>query len=206
MKKFDELASPEVVNKTEKMLKENGFLPEVVATSADAFARIKELIPAGASVMNGASQTLTQIGFVDYLKGGTHGWNNLHANILAETDKDKQALLRKQSVISDFYLGSAHAITEDGDLLIASNSGSQLPHLAFTSPNLILVVGTHKITADMMEAMARLKEYVFPLEDARMKSVGGSGSFISKILILNREQAFSGLKFHILLVNEKLGF
>ena len=156
--------------------------------------------------MNGSSRTLEEIGFVKYLKEQAHGWNNLHEAILAEKDQAKQAALRKQSVLSDFYLGSAHAIAETGEIVIASNSGSQLPHIAFTSPNIILVVGTQKITPDVDTAIARLKEYVFPLEDARMKEAGMGGSFISKVLILSREQSFMGRKFHVLFVNEKLGF
>ncbi len=156
--------------------------------------------------MNGSSRTLEEIGFVKYLKEGRHGWNNLHEAILAEKDPTKQSALRKQSVLSDFYLGSAHAAAETGEIVIASNSGSQLPHLVYTSPNIILVVGAQKITPDLDTAISRLKEYVFPLEDERMKEAGMGGSFISKLLIINREPPFSKRKAHIIFVNEKLGF
>jgi hypothetical protein len=203
---YDNLASADVITATEKALAERGFLPETIATGAEALERIKALIPAGASVMNGSSRTLEEIGFVEYLKGGEHGWNNLHRAILEEKDPAKKSLLRKQAVLSDFYLGSAHAIAQTGELVIASNSGSQLPHLAFTSPNLILVVSTQKITPTLDAALARLHDYVLPLEDARMKQVGMGGSTISKLLVINREQAFMGRKLHVLLVNEKLGF
>ena len=204
--KYDTLAPVDSINKTIQALTERGFLPESVASGAEALSRIKELIPVGASVMNGSSRTLGEIGFVQYLKDGKHGWNNLHEAILAEKDPVKQMALRKQSVLSDFYLGSAHAIAETGEIVIASNSGSQLPHIVFTSPNIILVVGTQKITPDLDTAVARLKEYVFPLEDARMKEVGMGGSFISKMLIINKEQSFMGRKFHVIFVNEILGF
>ena len=205
-KTFDSLASADVVNKTIESLTKNGFLAETVATGIEALSRIKGLIPDNASVMNGSSRTLEEIGFIEYFKNGKHNWNNFHKVILAENNPGKQSLLRKQSVLSDYYLGSVHSLTENGELVIASNSGSQLPHLAFTSSNIILVVGTQKITSNLDEALKRLNEYVFPLEDARMKSVGMGGSFISKILILNKEQVFMGRKFHIILVNEKLGF
>jgi hypothetical protein len=205
-KTYDTLASKEVVNNIIPTLTERGYLPEIVATGADALARIKELIPAGASVMNGSSTTLQEIGFVDYLKEGKHGWKNLHADILAEKDQAKQALLRKQAVLSDFYLGSVHAVAETGELVIASNSGSQLPHIVYTSPNIIFVVSTQKIMPTLDAALDRLKIHVVPLEDERMKSVGMGGTFLSKLLILNREPGFSGRKVHILFVNEKLGF
>lgn len=204
--KYNTLAPVDSINKTIKALTERGFLPESVARGAEALSKIKELIPVGASIMNGSSRTLEEIGFIQYLKDGKHDWNNLHEDILAEKDPAKQTLLRKQSVLSDFYLGSAHAVAETGEIVIASNSGSQLPHLVFTSPNIILVVGAQKITPDLDAAVARLREYVYPLEDARMKEVGMGGSFISKMLIINKEQSFMGRKFHVIFVNEILGF
>lgn len=204
--KFDELAEKDVVTKTEKALTEHSFIPESVEKGSDALARIKELIPTGASVTNGASQTLQQIGYVDYLKEGKHGWNNLHATVLAETDKQKQALLRRQSVVSDWYLGSAHAVTQDGQIVISSNSGSQLPPLAFTSPNIILVVSTEKIVGNLQDAFDRIKTYVVPLEDARMKAALGYGTALNKTLILHGENPAIGRKVHVILVNEKLGF
>ena len=203
---YDKLASAESVTKTVAALKNNGFNPIVVSTKEEALAKIKELIPAGASVMNGSSQTLSQIGFVDYLKTGQHGWNNLHEAVLKETDEGKKAELRKQSSLSDFYLGSAHALSGGGELVIASASGSQLPHLVFTSQNIILVIGSQKIAPTLEESIKRLREYVFPLENNRMKEVGMGGSIMAKILILEKEPAFMGRSFNIILVNESLGF
>jgi hypothetical protein len=114
--------------------------------------------------------------------------------------------LRKQAVLSDYYLGSVHAVAETGQLVIASNSGSQLPHIVYTSPNLIFVVGAQKIAPNLDAALLRVREYVLPLEDKRMKDAGASGSAISKLLIFEREQAFLGRKVHVLFVNENLGF
>jgi L-lactate utilization protein LutC len=177
-----------------------------VENGQEALVKIKELIPKGASVMNGASVTLEQIGFVDYLKGDEHGWNNLHEAIIAEKDPAKQALLRKQSVLSDYYLGSVHALAETGEFVIASNSGSQLPHIVFTSSNLIFVVSTKKITPSLPEAMKRLMEHVIPLEDVHMKEKYGVGTAPNKILIYNDENPTVGRKIRMILVNEDLGF
>lgn len=194
------------MEKTIVALGERGIGAVLVDSSASALAKIKEMIPHGLSVMNGSSRTLEQIGFVEYLKSGAHGWNNLHARVLAETDPVKQARLRKESVLSDYYLGSAHAVAETGEIVIASNSGSQLPHLVYTSPNIILVVGTHKITRDLATAIARVREHALPLEDARAKSLGWGGSQISKLLIIERENPKMGRNFKVLFVPEILGF
>lgn len=203
---YTTLASTASVEKAFQHLKENNFDVITVTTGAEALQEIKNRIPKGASVMNGASTTLNQIGFVEYLKSGTHGWNNLHANILTEKDEAKQAELRKYSVVSDYYLGSAHAVTEDGKIVIASNTGSQLPHLAYTSPNLILVVSTKKVVPNLEEALKRIQEDVIPLEDERMKSVYGFGTLWSKTLILNKENAAMGRKLLVIFVEEDLGF
>ncbi len=203
---FNTLASPESIAKTFAALKEHSFEPIQVNTKEEALAKVRELVPAGVSVMNGASETLQQIGFIDLLKSGNHKWVNLHAQVLAEQDKTKQAALRRQSVLSDFYLGSAHSITETGEILIASNSGSQLPHLAFTSPNIVLVVGAQKVTPNLTEALRRIDEYVVPLEDKRMQAAHGYGTIHAKTLILHKENPNMGRKVYVIIVNEKLGF
>ncbi len=203
---YDTLASEDTITRTLEALAARHFKPEHAATGEVALARIRELIPAGASLMNGASRTLEQIGFVDLLKEKTHDWNNLHDAIIEETDEARRAELRAHAVVSDWYLGSAHAITEDGQIHIASNSGSQLPHLAFTSPNIVLVVGTHKIVKDLAEAGQRLNERIIPLEDERMKEVYGYGTAHMKTLILHGENPAIGRNVHLILVDEVLGF
>lgn len=203
---YETLANAEAVEKAVKALDERGVKVVVVGGRAEALEKVKLLIPKGASVMNGSSRTLEEIGFVEYLKSGDHGWKNIHAEILAENDSVKRAALRKHAVLSDYYLGSVHAVAETGQLVIASNSGSQLPHIAFTSPNLIFVVGAQKLTPNLDAALARVREYVLPLEDKRMKDTGMKGSAISKLLIFEREPSFMGRNVHIIFVNEKLGF
>jgi len=203
---YDTLASKAAIKKTVAALSNNNVEPIIVENGSDALKKIKNLIPKGASVMNGSSTTLHEIGFIDYLKSGKHGWNNLHSKILAEKNPEKQALLRKQSVLSDYYLGSVHALSQTGEFIIASNTGSQLPHVVFTSPNLIFVVGTQKIVPTLADAQVRLREYVFPLEDEYMKKQYGKSTHISKELIFHWENPMMGRKVRVILVKEKLGY
>ena len=203
---YETLANTEAVNKAIDALAKLGIEAVLVGNRTEALEQVKSLIPNGASIMNGSSRTLEEIGFVDYLKSGNHGWKNLHEEIIAEKDPARQAMLRKQAALSDYYLGSVHAVAETGQLVIASNSGSQLPHIVFTSPNLIFVVGIQKIAPDLDAALLRVREYVLPLEDKRMKDVGMGGSAISKLLIFEREPVFLGRKVHVIFVNEKIGF
>ncbi len=203
---YSQTASPESTQKTIQALAAHGILAELVPDGASALARLKELIPAGASVSSGASTTLDEIGFTEHLASGAHPWNNLKAAIVAEKDPARQTRLRRESVLADFYLGSVHAVTEDGQVVVASNSGSQLPAYIYTSPNVIWVVGTQKIVPDLDHALARVDGYVIPLEDARMKSTGAPGTALNKLLILKGEPAYLNRSVRLIFVNERLGF
>lgn len=203
---YETLATPEIIAKTAAALQAKKYQVFSLANRAEALAKIKELIPAGASVMNGSSTTLDEIGYTDYLKAGQHGWHDLHAAINAENDKTKRDILRRQSVLSDYYLGSVHGMVENGEFVIASNTGSQLPHVVYTSPNLIFVVGSQKIVPTLDEALKRLEAYVIPLEDQRMQRVYGMGTNLSKLLFFRAESPLNNRKITIILVNEKLGF
>ena len=203
---YTALASKEIVDRTVLALTANHVEAVVVKNGAEALEKIKSFIPQGASVMNGSSVTLEQIGFVDYLKFGTHGWNNLHEGIVAEQAPAKQSALRKQAVLSDYYLGSIQALTEDGEFIVASNTGSQLPHIVFTSPNLIFVVSTKKIVPTFSEAMKRLEDYVVPLEDKHMIEKYGVGTAANKIIVFKGENPKLGRKVRMILVEENLGF
>lgn len=203
--KYDALASKDSVEKVMGAVKPRGINPEFVNTKEEALQRLKKLIPSGAEVMTGSSRTLEEIGFVELLKSGEHPWKNWKDIILAEKDEAKQMELRRKSVSSEYFLGSVHAIAETGEAVIASNTGSQLPSYAYTSKNVIWIVGTQKIVPTLEDAIKRVREYVFPLEDKRMKSLGYPGSNISKLLIFQKE-INPGRKITLLLVNEKLGF
>jgi L-lactate utilization protein LutB len=203
---YSTLATSSTVETTAAALAAKGFKVSTVATSAEALQKVISLIPEGKSVMNGASMTLEQIGFVDYLKTGEHGWNNLHEGIVNEKDPAKQATLRQEAVNSDYYLGSAHAVTENGNILVASNTGSQLPHLVFTSKHLIFVVGTQKIVPTVADAFDRLDTYVVPKEDVHMQEKYGVGTAVNKVVLLKGENPMMGRTIHVIFVKEKLGF
>ena len=206
MPDYNKLATKESVDKTIKALGELNVEAMYVENGKAALEKIKELIPPGASVMNGSSVTLEQIGYVDYLKEGKHGWNNLHEAIIAESDPAKKSALRKQALLSEYYLGSVHGLAQTGQFVIASNTGSQLPHVVYSSKNIIFVVSTKKIVPTLPEAYERLMKHVVPLEEKHMQEKYNSGTFPSKIVTWNRENPSIKRKVRMLLVNEDLGF
>ncbi|MDL5502386.1 MAG: lactate utilization protein, partial [Candidatus Methanoperedens sp.] len=199
------LASKEVIKRTMEALKARNVNVDLVNTKEDALGKINALIPPGKEVMTGGSTTLDQIGFTDELKSGKHPWKNLKGQILAEKDPGKQMELRKKSVTSEYFLGSVHAVVETGEILIVNATGSSIPSDSFSSDNVIWVVGTQKIVPTLEEGFKRIREYCFPLEDKRMKSIGSTGTTLGKYLIFERE-INKNRKINLIFVNEKLGF
>lgn len=203
--KYDTLASKDTVEKTIKALKQRGINAEFVDTKEEALNRLKKLIPPGVEVMTAGSTTLDQIGFTDLLISGKCKWKNLKGEILAEKDATKQGELRKKSTLSEYTIGSINAITETGEILMVNATGSAIPAYAFSSDNIILIVGIQKIVPSIEEGFKRLREYCFPLEDKRMKSIGYSGSTLGKFLLFEKEMN-PNRRITLIFVNEKLGF
>ena len=103
----------------------------------------------------------------------------------------------------DFALGSVHAITRDGTLVIASASGSQLASYVWGAANVIFVVGAQKLVVDAEEARKRIVEHSLPLEDARAFAVYGRNSQIGKVLEIHQETPG---RIHVVLVRQSVGF
>jgi hypothetical protein len=201
------LPASDHLQRTMESVKTRGITVELVETKEAALARLQTLIPAGAVVMTGGSETLTQIGFNALLISGSHPWRNFKADLLAEKDPAKQSAMRLQGTLAEYFLGSVNAIAETGELVFASATGSQLPAYAFSSRNVIWVAGVQKITPTLNEALRRVREYVLPMEDQRQKNAGNKGgSFIGRILIFEREPAYLRRNLVLILVNEVLGF
>jgi hypothetical protein len=201
--KFGNLASDETVEKTADALRQNGFVVEIVNTGEEAKKRVLEILPEGAEVFTMSSQTLEQTSIASEINNS--GKYNSVRNKLYEMDRNTQGReMAKLGAAPDWVVASVHAVTEDGHLLIASKSGSQLSAEAYAGGKVIFVVGTQKIVKDNQEGMQRIYEYCLPLEDERARKVYGMPSNVSKILIINKE--IMPNRITLILVKEKLGF
>ena len=203
--KFSELAhfTPRQTEAVEA-IKSRGINVIVVDNKEQALEKIIELIPKGMEVSNGSSTTLNEIGFIDYLKSKKHGWRNLHEEILKEKDIAKQMDLRRKSITAEYFLGSVNAIAKSGELVACDASGSRVTAYPFAAKNLILVAGIQKITKNLDEAIKRIREHVYPLENKRAQEAYGVSSTIGKWIIIEREIIPN--RTTLILIKEKLGF
>ena len=202
--KWTNLPTDEVLQKTVKALIGNGFDTQVVKTAEEAKKKVIELIPQGAEVMTMTSQTLDAIG-VSSLINESGEYDAVRPKLMAmDRQKDSQKM-QKLGSAPDWVVGSVHAITEDGSVVIASNSGSQLAAYAYGSSHVVWVVSTAKIVENLDEAKERVYKHSLPLESERAnKAYAVPGSFVSKTLIMNQEPSQGRIK--LILVQEKLGF
>jgi hypothetical protein len=123
---------------------------------------------------------------------------------LTALDRETQGReMRKLGAAPDYIVGSAHAITDDGEIIVGWGSGSQLGAYAYAGGNVILVVGHQKLVRDLDEGLRRVREYSLPREHARMQQAGRSGSLLAKTLIIHREPSD---RITVILVPETLGF
>lgn len=199
-------ADPAPVQRLERAaaaLTAHGFTVEILDDVAAARTRVKDLIPEGASVFTGASETLRRSGIeADINASGRY--DAIRPRVLAMDRATEADAIRRLLASPDVAVGSVHAVTETGSLVIASGSGSQLPGYAGGAARAIWVAGAQKVVPDLSTALRRVEEHCLPLESARTLELHGWPSAVSRLLVLNAEP-YPDRGF-VLLLREAIGF
>ncbi|ADI11785.1 hypothetical protein SBI_08667 [Streptomyces bingchenggensis BCW-1] len=183
-------------------LSKHGFAVRIVDTAEEARQLVTELLPTDKAVFTSTSETLRQSG----IQGDVDGSGRFVSVRAAQADWDLRARhddVRRTRSAPDVVVGSVHAVTEDGRLVTASASGSQLAPYAFGAAQAVWVVGAQKIVPDLETALRRIETYALPKEDLRAQQAYGQRSVVAKILISNLE--FVPGRATVVLVREPLG-
>lgn len=200
---FAEPASDERIAAAAAALERNGIRPLVAATGGDARSLVGSLLPDGAEVYNNTSQTLEAIGVADDIERSGR-YQPLRLRLYRMDRAMQQREMRTLAASPDYVVGSVHALTEGGSLLIASASGSQLGPLVSGAGRVILVIGAQKIVRDVATGIRRVYEYCYPLEDARARRTYGVPSGVNNILVVNK--VMTPDRVTAIIVRERLGF
>jgi hypothetical protein len=207
MKKWDALASSESIERTIRALAANGIEASLAANAAEARQRALSFVPAGAEVFTMSSVTLDAIGLAREINESGK-YIALRDKLYKMDQKTEGREMRKLGAAPDVAIGSAHAVSETGSVIVASLTGSQLPAYAYGAGSLIWVVGVQKIVKDVGEGLKRIDEYVVGLESVRARKAYGLPdtffSFPGKVLLFNREVQPGRVK--LIFVNEVVGF
>ncbi len=191
------------VHRAAAHLKEHGIYAVVVPNRAEALRTVLSLIPEHSEVFTSTSETLAQIGVVRELEESSK-YNSVRKRMMALDRATQEREIRKLSQAPQYAVGSVHAVTEEGDLLIASATGSQIGPYAYGAEKVIWVVGAQKVVPTIQDGLKRLREYAYPMEDSRALKAYGVNSGLNKILIISKE--INPGRATVILVQEALGF
>src|ERR1700681_2364681 len=183
-------------------LRARNFEVVIVQTGAEAKAEVLKRIPDGARIHSGKSKTLEDIGLFDTLMGSDE-----YDFVRKQTMKLDRITQRREMVklgaTPDLMINSVQAVTEAGQLVVVSASGSQIGAISAGGEKLILVVGTQKVVPNLDAAFQRIEEHVIPYEDARLLEVLGIHTSWTRTLILERE--FTPGRTTVILVRDPVG-
>src|SRR5215468_5338440 len=201
--RFTTLPDEAALNAIVVALEEHGFSVEVVGDLDAARQAVLARIPEGSSVMTNTSVTLAEAGIADAINDGTGRWESARNAMFALDFATQAQQMKAIGGQPDYALGSVHAITADGTLVIASASGSQLASYAWGAANVIFVVGAQKLVPNLEAAHQRIYQHSLPLEDVRAQAAYGQHSQVGKLLEIHQE--LPG-RIHIVLIREAVGF
>ena len=200
---FAQVSSPDRLAAVAEALGRNGISAFVVESGDEARRMVASLIPQGAAVFNNTSRTLESIGIADDIERSGR-YEPLRVRLF-QMDREMQGReMRTLAATPDYVVGSVHAVTEAGSLLIASASGSQLGPIVSGAEHVIFVIGAQKVVADLESGIRRISEYSLPLEDRRAREAYGVPSGVNNILIINKSVAPD--RVTAILVPQALGF
>jgi YkgG family uncharacterized protein len=200
---FAQVSSTDRIVAVAEALEHNGIRSFVLQSGGEARQKVASLIPSGAEVFNNTSRTLESIGVADDIERSGR-FEPLRVRLF-QMDREMQAReIRTLAASPEYVVGSVHAVTEGGSLLIASASGSQLGPIVSGAERVIFVIGGQKIVPDLETGIRRIVEYSLPLEDRRAREAYGVPSGVNNILIINHEVAAD--RITAILVHEALGF
>jgi hypothetical protein len=200
---FTDPAPEETLERVAAALRRNNFAVEILDDATAARARVKDLVPEGATVFTGASETLRLSG-IDEDINSSGRYESVKARSVTMDRATQLAEIWRMIACPDVVMGSVAAVTETGSLVVASASGSQLPAYAGAAPSAIWIVGAQKVVPDLSAALRRIEDHCLPLESERAMEAYGVPSALNRMLILNAEpQPGRGT---VLLLRESIGF
>ena len=195
-------ASADELEALAQRLRERNFEVIIVQDGEEAKAEVLRRIPDGATVNSGKSKTLEDAGlFTAMMESDRFDFVRKRTSKMDRTTHGDE--IRRIWASPDVMVNSAHAVTEAGQIVITSASGSQIGPVASGAGKLILVIGSQKIVPDLDAAFRRIKEQVFPYEDARLRETMGVPTRITRTLILDED--YRPGRTTIILVREPIG-
>lgn len=201
MSQFDALPDEQTVATTVSALESHGFTVEVVDDLTAARKAALARIPHGARVWKNTSITLDETGISAEVDAPGGPYESVRLPMTAQNYASRE--MKEIAAAPDYALGSVHAITEDGELLIGSASGSQFATLAWGAEHVVLVVGLQKVVPNLETARRRVREHSLALENVRAQEAYGQNSHLNKTLEIYGDMPG---RMHLVLIRQVIGY
>ena len=199
---FERPADRVHLERTAAAMTGRGFTVQIADSAKEARQLVLDAIPEGAEVHVALSETMRELGLTAEIdESGRYEAIRPRLNALDRITQARER--RKVGAAPDYIIGSAHAVTDSGEIVVGSGSGSQLGAYAYSADHVILVIGHQKLVRDLDEGLRRLREYSLPREFARMQGAGFPGTLLAKTLLIHHEPRG---RITVILVPETLGF
>ena len=200
--RFTSLADHRTLTDTIVALEEHGFSVEIVDELNAARDAVLARIPPGASVMTNTSVTLEESGITEAINS-SGDYDSIRNRMMELDFATQRQEMKRIAGQPDYALGSVHAVTRDGVLVIASASGSQLASYVWGATNVVFVVGTQKLVPDLETARERIYRHSLPLEDGRALAAYGMNSHVGKVLEIHQDEPG---RIHLVFIRKPIGF
>lgn len=200
---LDRLPDEETLEETIANIERRNITVTVCKTADEALEYLRDRIPQNASVANGRSTTLSELEFIDHLEG-EDGFTYLNDRIRGINDDERREKARREAVTADVFFDSPNAIAATGEIIGVNGKGTSLGAWPYPAKRLVLVSGTNKVVTTLEDALARLRNVAYPLEDARVRTVEGHESVIGKMMIYEHEKQDG--RTELVLVKDNYGF
>ena len=202
-----------MINRTIANLEKHNFSVQRAATAGDARKIVLDLIPAGSTVGLGGSMTVQQGGILDALRAGDF---KMHDQYEPGISREENMKRRLEGLAADYYITGVNAISEKGELFYLDGIGNRVAAVSFGPERVIIVASTKKIVANEEAAWERIREKAAPPNAVRFGAdvpcvkTGKCVDCDSPNRICNAylriHRAWKKGRFHIILVDEDLGF
>lgn len=194
-----------------EVLQSCGYDAHFVKNKSEALNLAKNYIKSNMSVGLGGSESVKEIGLLDFLMGNKEItlYNQYEAGISMEENIKR----RRMGLISDIFVSSTNAITRDGKLVNADGSGNRVAAFSYGPTNVLLVVGKNKIVDTLEDGFKRVMETAATKNIERINNKAIEMGKEPKYNHDNIANKFSWIKADddkgriiIILVDEELGY
>lgn len=203
--------SVEKINILADNLKKQGYIVEIFETSKDASAFFNKELD-NAIIGIGGSQTVLQMNLFNTLaEHNTVYWHDELRDGMTAMET-RQAAFR-----APVYISSVNAISVNGDIVNIDATGNRVAAISFGPEHVYFVIGKNKITDDFESAMFRARNVAAPLNAKRLKrktpcAVNADRCYdcdsperICRNFVTFHKCPY-GAKYHVILIDEELGY